>query len=281
MSYTKHLDCSFVGRIYTIDKGIEEQPICPNCGKKLRYVNMSMGFGKYCSRECNHRHERAKKKRDKFLYDKKDISLLTKEFIEENLLNKRGGFLTEKFRGYFHTEDLTIPYNIYHEVDYPKCEECGCIIDKIASFGEGYRRFCGVVCASNNEAIQRKTERNSITAKDYILPSGKIMRIQGYEHIYLDGYFSQGLSEDDISRGNGLGIFYEFEGKRRKYFPDFYIKSTNTVVEVKSTWTYEKEISKNIAKFKRTKEMGYNFELHAYKNIKGERADYDWENTQS
>jgi len=39
-------------------------------------------------------------------------------------------------------------------------------------------------------------------------------------------------------------IWYEFEDKRRRYYPDIYIKSQNKIIEVKSDYTFYKEYDK-------------------------------------
>ena len=65
-------------------------------------------------------------------------------------------------------------------------------------------------------------------------------------------------------------IKYEVEGLRIKYFnnitqdyrcaiPDFYVPSTNTIIEIKSTWTLDIQEMKD--KVKAYKEHGYNFKL--------------------
>ena len=65
-------------------------------------------------------------------------------------------------------------------------------------------------------------------------------------------------------------IDYDVEFKRIKYWdsqrneyrcaiPDFYIPSTNTIVEIKSTWTLDKQNMKD--KMKAYQDLGYNFKL--------------------
>ena len=61
-------------------------------------------------------------------------------------------------------------------------------------------------------------------------------------------------------------IDYFFEGKKRKYFPDFIIKEKNIVVEVKSLYTYEIEREQNEAKKEATINSGFNFMFIIDKN---------------
>jgi hypothetical protein len=51
------------------------------------------------------------------------------------------------------------------------------------------------------------------------------------------------------------------DGTEHTYYPDFYIKSTNTIIEVKSAWTYENWKEKNLAKQKACLEQGFKFEF--------------------
>jgi hypothetical protein len=48
---------------------------------------------------------------------------------------------------------------------------------------------------------------------------------------------------------NEIGFFhYEYENTNHRYYPDIYIKSENLVIEVKSTYTFNKEKEKNLLK---------------------------------
>ena len=52
-----------------------------------------------------------------------------------------------------------------------------------------------------------------------------------------------------------------FEGKKHRYYPDFYIPEENLIIEVKSQWTLDLHKDKNQAKFQAVKEAGFNFRL--------------------
>ena len=56
-------------------------------------------------------------------------------------------------------------------------------------------------------------------------------------------------------------ILYEYNGNTHRYFPDIYIKSINTIIEVKSVWTYEQQKERNLMKEKACLKQGYNFEF--------------------
>ena len=77
--------------------------------------------------------------------------------------------------------------------------------------------------------------------KKYELPSGKIVNLLGYESQILD-YLLTKFDENDIIIGYEsykiVKSNYLDNGKLKRYIPDFYIKSKNLVIEVKSDYTY-------------------------------------------
>jgi len=101
---------------------------------------------------------------------------------------------------------------------------------------------------------------------DYELPSGRVIKLQGNEPQVLEQLL-QTYSEDDIlcevkTINKEIGrIKYMFEDSEHTYYPDFYIKSTNTIIEVKSQWTFDKWKEKNLAKEQACLQQGFNFEF--------------------
>ena len=55
-------------------------------------------------------------------------------------------------------------------------------------------------------------------------------------------------------------IWYMFTGKKRRYFPDFYIPKDNLVIEVKSRYTYKRSRIQNIIKALNTRKHGFKYE---------------------
>jgi len=106
---------------------------------------------------------------------------------------------------------------------------------------------------------------NGYKWKDYVLPSGTIIRIQGYENFLLDELLeSHDESEIKTSRVDMPEFWYELEGKKHRYFPDVYVPITNTIYEVKSEYTLKCNTLKNTLKFQSVKDAGYNFELKVF-----------------
>jgi len=124
---------------------------------------------------------------------------------------------------------------------------------------------------NQNAEVQAKAEATSFKHRDYVMPSGKIVKIQGYEDRALDELL-QMFPEDDISvgRANVPNVKYVCkEGVNRTYFPDFYIKSLNTILEVKSEWTLKLATCRLQEKANAVVKAGYRFEVWVY-NVKGD-----------
>jgi hypothetical protein len=117
----------------------------------------------------------------------------------------------------------------------------------------------------NGECFE-KCMKNSHRFKEYVLPSGRVVKIQGYENLALDKLLET-YKEEDLIIGTKeiksiIGrIEYSFEGKNKVYHPDIYIVSENKVIEVKSTYTIKVDIEKNKAKQKAVLDKGMNFEF--------------------
>lgn len=82
-----------------------------------------------------------------------------------------------------------------------------------------------------------------------------------YEKHFLDYCF-----DNNISIEQGKRIKYRYEEGEHYYFSDYYIKSKNLIVEIKSTWTYNKYLSKNLVKKNATIGYGYNYMIIKDKN---------------
>lgn len=113
-----------------------------------------------------------------------------------------------------------------------------------------------------------KCQTSGYRLKKYVLPSGKIIWLQGNEPKYLNMIFSEGFNEDDIeyNKKKYPTIFYidPIKNRKRRYYPDFFIPTKNLIIEVKSKWTYygnEKNgyLSTNKAKQEACISLGYEF----------------------
>lgn len=96
--------------------------------------------------------------------------------------------------------------------------------------------------------------------KEVVLPSGKIVKVQGFEDIFLKFVFDNNLlNEEDIDFKPKI-IPYVQNNIQRKYIPDFYIPKFNAIIEVKSWWTIQKQGKENlICKQRAVEAEGYKF----------------------
>lgn len=125
----------------------------------------------------------------------------------------------------------------------------------------------GVRNCSRVPRFHKKQQQSSFSAKLYMLPSGKVIELQGYEPRCIDFLLdNQKYHENDILTDledmPTIWYFNPYKKKRARYFPDIFIPSEKIVIEVKSTYTLTLEYERNIAKFNATTKSGY--ELHLY-----------------
>lgn len=121
----------------------------------------------------------------------------------------------------------------------------------------------GVEHQSQVTAIFEKQQK--FRWKEYILPSGKIIKIQGYENKALD-ILLKFYSEDEIINDRALipKFWYTLNDKTHKYYPDFYIPKDNMIIEIKSTFTLTYEQEKNDAKFESVKNSQYSLRVMVF-----------------
>ena len=118
----------------------------------------------------------------------------------------------------------------------------------------------------HNVDILNKILLSSKKYKIYKFPSGKEVFIQGYEDYVIEQLLNKYnesdiiVSNKEITKNTGK-IFYNINNNQHKYYPDIYIKSENKIIEVKSEYTYNKDLKINLLKQKSCIEKGINFEF--------------------
>ena len=130
-----------------------------------------------------------------------------------------------------------------------------------------------------NSDIMEKNIKSSYTKKEYVFPSGKIDKIQGYENFALDELIiNEKINESDIITGckNVPELWYNDKtNKKRRHYVDIFIPSQNRCIEVKSMWTYTKQIDIVLLKQKAAKALGYKYEIWIYNDKKEKINCYD------
>ena len=155
-----------------------------------------------------------------------------------------------------------------------------------------FNKFRGIMTSEHHREVSRKTMKhlnengiikNSVRLKygvdnimqtgitpkynhkEYIMPSGKVILYQGYENMLLDELIKE-YDEADIKtdRRDMPKFWYEYKGKKHRYFPDVYVTTNNTIYEVKSSYTLNKDYERNTLKFESVENSMYNFVLKVY-----------------
>jgi hypothetical protein len=139
-----------------------------------------------------------------------------------------------------------------------------------------YRETClqryNVVSTMQLPEISQKQLKSGYRTKAYKFPDGQIIQVQGYEPYLLDILVSEGYTSSDIitDRTHVPEIWYiKTDNKKARYFCDAYVRKTNTIYEVKSTWTYKKDTDNILRKQQACIDAGYIFKLYIF-NAKGE-----------
>lgn len=110
--------------------------------------------------------------------------------------------------------------------------------------------------------------------KNYVMPSGEIRKIQGYENLALDELIKQ--HTENVITTKRVGIKYIFQEKTHYYYPDIILEiDRRKIIEVKShhTMYYKHHYLKNLAKRRGCIEQNYDFEFWIY-DKKGNKTIY-------
>ncbi len=104
--------------------------------------------------------------------------------------------------------------------------------------------------------------------EDYIYPSGRVVRVQGYEPKLLDELVLVYEENEILTDRKDMPEFwyYSNDGKKHRYFPDVYIPKENLIYEVKSSWTLEQTKKDNIYDLKKQSvvDEGFDFKLRVF-----------------
>jgi hypothetical protein len=116
-------------------------------------------------------------------------------------------------------------------------------------------RKCGYETRHNN---------NGFKWKIYTFSNGRTEKIQGYENLTLDFLISTGsitINDIKIKQDEKPLVKYYWNGSERRYFPDCYLSSTNTIVETKSDYYWKSQYEQNLAKILGSLNSGYNIQF--------------------
>jgi len=128
-----------------------------------------------------------------------------------------------------------------------------------------YTTKLGYVSKTPCRCKEHRTEHcmnQSFKFRPYIFSDGRTEMVQGYEPMTINHLISSSIDPSDIrlKYSEKPKIQYEYSGSHI-YIPDAYISSSNVIVETKSTWTWNNDVDKNLAKVKATVMSGHNMRV--------------------
>jgi len=141
------------------------------------------------------------------------------------------------------------------------------------AYTEIMMKLYGVPHPLQNAEIFSKMMKSAFSVKEHKLPSGKVIRVQGYEGFAINKLLNEGHKEDEFAANIEGGVpvikYTNTKSKSAVYYPDLYVSSKNMIIEVKSTFTYFSQKENNDLKLKACNEQGYKARLWVFDN-KGE-----------
>ena len=257
------------------DKGVShfyiETRICPICNKEFKVEihplnkNDRLRFGnKTCSRSCGakYRHMNMTLEEKESIANKRKKTCL-KKYGDEYVINSK--YARQKTKEKLGVERPQWQNN-YGEI---------CKNSYLKKHGHPHKLTNETKRLIKKTKLERYgTYMPQLKYKSYRFPSGKTIKIQGYENYVLD-YLLTKYDESEIAAGTkeikticGNNITYMQDDFEHVYYPDIFIKPTNTFIEVKSKFTYDINLEKNLLKREAVIKLGYNFKFMIIKNIR-------------
>lgn len=237
-------------------ESFEVHVICEQCGKEFVYMSKNekekiKPKKRFCSGSCasTHMHESMSEEDKKARLEKINKTNLER-YGDKWVVNSR--YTREKTK-----EKLGVEYAWQDKEILKKTNEWLNDESKIRKAAE----------KGKQTRLERYGDVMTATScyKDYTFPSGKVVQCQGYEPSAIDKLL-ESHDENDIFVGRkeiheqiGKITYIGTDGYEHEYFPDIYIKSENTIVEVKCKFTYDCHYTVNMLKKEACEKLGYKF----------------------
>lgn len=125
--------------------------------------------------------------------------------------------------------------------------------------------------ALQSTELFKKQQNSGFSRKKFIMPSGNVHFVQGFEPYALRDLITIYKEEQIITDRNNIPkINYIINNISHVYYPDIYIPHENKIIEVKSDWLYSKYEDNIKIKGNACLSLNYNYELWIY-NKNGKR----------
>jgi hypothetical protein len=110
--------------------------------------------------------------------------------------------------------------------------------------------------------------------KAFVLPSGAIVFLQGYEPHVVSHMLANGYREQDfLWRGKPSFWYTDKAGRRRRYHPDLVLPARRLIVEVKARKWFERDLDLIVRKGRACQEAGWEFMAAVMGNHIRKRGD--------
>ena len=116
-----------------------------------------------------------------------------------------------------------------------------------------------VDCVFQVPEIFERAQQNSFMYHKH----GRLTYQASYEKDFIDYCENQNII-DKVS--NGPFLWYEYDGKKKRYFSDFFIEELNLIIEIKSSHWYYTYKEQNDAKRKACIDNGFGYIMILDKN---------------
>lgn len=243
-------------RLYHIYNNKEDVVFCEVCGKPAIYKTFEKGYIDFCSMKCVQKSQTTKEKIKQSNISRYGVEHFSKTEEGKNISKKNGktyGFGTE-----YNKQKINEKYG------------CTTNISQTDHWLNKVKKTMNDKYGVDNVAQLARSEGSGYKTKTHMLPSGKVLKLQGYEWCAIESLLNMGIREDDIITGrkeieNEIGqTWYYLDDKRHKYFPDIYVKSINKIIEVKSKYTYKFKQETNAFKKQAILNKNINFEFWVF-----------------
>ena len=242
--------------LYMTFHNLTETPKC-ECGNETSFMNFRKGYREFCSIQCVNKSKITRRKIKETCSEKYD---------DENFNNrdKAKNTCLDKY-------DVENPFQVKDFKDKSR-QTC---LDKYGveyyintnEYKESFRQTCLEKYGVEHHRQNGKYEFG-YKHKDYIYPSGKIVKIQGYENQLLDELLEIYTESEILTNKDDMPEFwyYSNDNSKHRYFPDVYIPKTGTIYEVKSSYTLNESKKNGVydLKVQSVLEEGFEFELRVY-----------------
>ena len=263
-------DINFNEKLYLyLNENINNE--CIVCGSKTKFENYVKGYRKYCSQKCVNKSIITKEKRICKICKKKF------EIHKCRIKNTCSKICAEKYSQMPDIKEkqktnLKISVTKKYGVEnYSQTQECKRKVKQTKLLKYGNENYCNSDKIRKNLIKRYEDDKywqfRKSTYKPYILPSGKEIKVQGYENISLDFLLKIYKEHEIVFSKKEIPKFeYIMGGISHHYIPDFYLPNENTIIEVKSEWTLNKNKDSFDLKKQSVLKNGYKFKVLVFDN---------------